>query len=142
MTFQDLFWDTIFLGNAVGKWYLVGNDGEHTAEWKCCRVIGHIYDKPSAKRSGFPHPNVDWEVSETCLWTVPPRDIPYTNIAIYPFNSYLSDLWIFVKRFMRQSECACFAVVSSAPVTVCFGIFFSNESLPRIKSTEEIGRKN
>ena len=70
MTFQYLFWDTIFLGNTDGKWYLVGNDREHTAEWDCCGVIGRIYDKPTAKRSGFSHPSLLWEVSETCLWTL------------------------------------------------------------------------
>jgi hypothetical protein len=142
LTFQYLFWDTIFLGNPDGKWYLVGSDREHTAEWKCCRNIGHNYVKPSAKRCGFPHPPVAWEVSETSLWTVPPRDIPYTNIAINPFTSHLSVLWVSVRRFIWQSECACFAVLSSAPVTVCLGIFFSNESLSRIKLTEEIGREN
>ena len=43
-----------------------------------------------------------------------------------------------MRRFTRQSECPCFAVVSSAPVTVCLGIFFSNERSPRIKLTEAI----
>jgi hypothetical protein len=142
LTIQYLFWDTIFLGNTDEKWYLVGSDREHTAEWKCCRVIGHIYGKSSVKRSGFSHPTVAWEVSETCLWTVPPRDIPHTHIAIYRVTSELSALCVFVRWLIRQSECVCFAAVSSSPVTVCLGIFFYNECLPRVPLIEEIGRKN